>query len=101
MSLFLTWLDKYLPMGKVYLAGIGGLGYAVWQFSLGNYQEAYAAFLAALAVIGFRHAGDKQTEQVVQSQQRVQNQLQVLNQIQNQLLVRPGLNPSSTPPQQP
>lgn len=44
---------------KTYLAAVGLLGLALWQFSQGEYPAAIQSFLAALAAFGLRHAIEK------------------------------------------
>lgn len=44
---------------KTYLAAAGLFGMAVYQFSLGQYDQATQTFLSALAAAGLRHAVSK------------------------------------------
>jgi hypothetical protein len=41
---------------KTYLAAAGLAGYALYQVSLGQYDQAFQSFLAAMTAAGLRHA---------------------------------------------
>jgi hypothetical protein len=41
---------------KTYIAAIGLVGLAVYQFSLGQFENGYQSILAAMTAAGLRHA---------------------------------------------
>lgn len=49
-------LWKWLEGKKTNLAALGLLGLALYQFSAGQYPEAYQSLMAALAAFGVRSA---------------------------------------------
>lgn len=51
----LSFLDGY----KTYIAGVGLIGLALYQFSQGDYAKAAESALAGLAALGLRNAVEK------------------------------------------
>ena len=39
---------------KTYITAAGILGYAIWQLTIGNYEEAVKAFCSVAALVGLR-----------------------------------------------
>lgn len=52
----LDWLAGW----KTYLAGAGLVGLAVYQLSLGQYEQAWQSLMAGLALLGLRRALDRE-----------------------------------------
>ena len=49
----------FLTGWKTYLAGAGLIGLAVYQLSLGQYEQAWQSLMAGLALLGLRRAMDR------------------------------------------
>lgn len=46
----------FLTGWKTYLAGAGLIGLAIYQLSLGQYEQAWQSLMAGLALLGLRRA---------------------------------------------
>lgn len=51
-------LDGY----KTIIAGVGLIGLAVYQFSLGQFEQGMQSLLAGLVALGLRHAINKNSK---------------------------------------